>query len=38
MNEHKAFSFQASADDFGYSPMSFEEGISDQINDLTKKM
>ena len=38
MTEDKAFSFQASADDFGYSPMSFEEGISDQINDLTKKM
>ena len=38
MTEDKAFSFQASADDFSYSPMSFREGISDQINDSTKKI
>ncbi len=35
MTEDKAFSFEAATNDFSYSPMSFEKGIRDQINDLT---
>ena len=38
MTEDKAFSFQDAHDDFKYSPMTFEEGIKDQIYEYDKKL
>ena len=37
MTEDKAFPFQDAHDDFKYSPMTFEEGIKDQIYEYDKK-
>jgi nucleoside-diphosphate-sugar epimerase len=34
MNEDKVFSWKKASDDFGYSPMTFEEGIRSQIKEL----
>jgi len=33
MQEDKAFSHEAAANDFGYDPLSFEEGIAEEVNE-----
>lgn len=35
LNEHKAFDHSAARTDFGYSPLTFEEGIAYQIEETT---
>lgn len=37
MKEDKAFSFEKAYNDFDYKPVSFEEGISDQINNYLSR-
>ena len=37
LNENKDFSYQEAFVDFGYQPLSFEEGISREINQIIKK-
>lgn len=37
MQEDKAFSSRSAFDDFSYSPMSFEEGIKIEVNELLRK-
>jgi nucleoside-diphosphate-sugar epimerase len=36
MNEDKAFSYASAARDFGYCPLSFEEGIKDEVTEYLR--
>jgi nucleoside-diphosphate-sugar epimerase len=36
MNEDKAFSYDSAARDFGYRPLSFEEGIKDEVTEYLR--